>query len=281
MKANDRNRRRSKAILCLFAMTLCTVSAAQDTHPLITSKFSVSAGGYYPKRSLDVGARTKVGDFVDVIDFESDLGFDDDDRTFMAELTWQFGENWGLGTQFFRSGRKGSKALEKTIQWQDLLFNAGVNVDAATEFSLTRVFFARRFRDNGPHDLGLGAGFHWFDLETSLSGVAQLEDLTTEFKTSGVSASVPVPNVGVWYRYSASDRWMFSFRADWLSASVGDVSGRILNVSGGVNVSLFRNFGIGLNYQLFDLDASITDSLWKAKLVNHYEGPFLYISAYW
>ena len=74
---------------------------------------------------------------------------------------------------------------------------------------------------------------------------------------------------------------MFSLRADWLSASVGDISGRIVNVSGGVNLRVLEHFGVGLNYQFFELDVSIKEDIWRGELNNTYTGPFLYLVGYW
>ena len=85
----------------------------------------------------------------------------------------------------------------------------------------------------------------------------------------------------MWYRYSPNRRWAFTGRADWLSASIGDISGGILNLSAGVNVSLFDHLGIGLNYQYFQLDVSVREDDWRGDLVAAYDGPYLYLSGYW
>ena len=81
--------------------------------------------------------------------------------------------------------------------------------------------------------------------------------------------------------YSWSPQWIALARVDWLSASIGDYSGGLWNIQGGVNWMPWRHFGFSLFYQYFNLDVDIDKTDWRgaAEAVNH--GPFLALTAAW
>ena len=86
--------------------------------------------------------------------------------------------------------------------------------------------------------------------------------MSTEFRDESVSANAPVPNIGAWYRYSPSKRWLVSARVDWLSANINDFSGEIWNISAGANFQISQRIGVGVAYQYFELDGSVKQSNW-------------------
>ena len=162
-----------------------------------------------------------------------------------------------------------------------MIFDVGVRLEAKSSIEITRLFFARRFREDGPHSLRLGAGFHWLSLGASLAGEATLDDLSREFRRSVVTADLPMPNIGAWYRYSPSRRWMLNMRADWLSASVDGYKGGIWNATAGASFSLWEHVSVGLNYQFFQLDGRINEDSWRGEIQTTFTGPFVYVSGYW
>jgi hypothetical protein len=273
-----------KASACLIALILTMPGLAaesDDLHPLMASKYWGNIGVYFSARDFDASAEGSIAGITKSFDFESSAGLDDHPDLLMAELGWQFTPKWGLALQYFESERSASKTLTDSIEWRDLVFDVGARIDATSSVEITRLFFARRFRDDGPHSLRLGAGVHWLRMGATLAGEATLNDLSREFRRSVVRAEIPMPNVGAWYRYSPSRKWMFNLRADWLSASVDKYKGRIWNAAAGVNFSPWDHVGFGLSYQFFQLDGEIKEDRWRGKVQTSFTGPFVYMSGYW
>jgi len=277
---------RARSATTTFALLLAlvavpTAKAQDNVHPMMESKVWVNMGAFFASRDLEISVEGSVNDADLIFDVESQLGIGDRPDLFMTELGWQFSERWGVALQYFRSQRNGSKTLQDTIEWQDISYEAGINVSAQTKFSITRVFFSRRFLKKGPHDLRLGAGIHWLEAEASISGEATLDDQSSEFRNSVATASLPIPNIGIWYGYSASDRWLFSTRLDWLSADVGKYNGAIWNASTSIEYRITDHFGMGLAYQLFGIDGGIKDSGWRGDISTRFSGLNLHFSGYW
>lgn len=271
----------SASLITLFLMMPALAAEPDDVHPMMTSKYWGALGVYLASRNLEASANGSIVGITRGFDFESSAGLDDRPDVLMAEFGWQFSPKWGLALQYFGSERRASKVLSEAIEWRDLVFDAAVRVDAEASLDVTRLFLARRFRDNGPHSLRLGAGVHWLSMSASLAGEATLNDLSRDFRRSVVRTSFPMPNIGAWYRYSPSRRWLFNVRADWLSASVDKYDGGIWNASAGVNFNPWEYIGFGLSYQYFELNGAVNETNWRGEVKQIFTGPFVYISGHW
>lgn len=269
-------------MLAVLALLFAGPAMAEDQHPLLDGKYWASVGEYFATRSVDVSASTSAGGIGPKIDFEKALGADDRPELLVGEFGWQFGEKWGLAMQYFRSERESSrKTLEKTIEWKDLVFEFGAETEAQTKLEVTRLVFSRSYRGEGPHRLMLAAGFHYIEFGAAIAGQVRLNDGSTEFRRGVVSTSVPLPNVGAWYKYSPSDRWLLTARVDWLSARVDDVSGNIWNAVAAANFRLGNHFGVGLAYQYFEIAGTVREKRWRGDLVTRFKGPTLNLTAFW
>jgi len=281
-------RRRNFATVILVSSLMMSLPAAaaesaiaEDMHPIMTDKYWVNVGGFFAARDLDASVDGGLGSKNVSWDFESSLDLDDKPDLLMSEFGWQYGKDWGLSFQYFRTDRYSNKTLDKTIEWEDLIFNVGVDISATSKIAVTRLFFSRRFWDGGRHSVRLGAGIHLLEVAATISGEATLDDMSTGYRTGAASASFPVPDVGVWYRYSPSDRWLLNARLDWFSADVGDFKGSVWNFAAGANFRITEHFGIGLSYQLFEINGRVRETYWRGAFRTRLTGPNLHMTAHW
>jgi hypothetical protein len=272
----------TQSLALAAALTASTGAMAQDDiHPSLNSKFWVEVGGYYPKHSVSLGVESS-NDIIDSqIDFEGAVDLSDRNGLWVAEIGWQFGEKWAVNAQYFETERSRNFVLQEEIEWDDLIFDVGVDITAGTEASVTRIYFSRKMLDEGRHDLRLGLGIHRMTIGAFINGSARLDDQSTEFRTESVKAQAPLPNIGAWYRYSPSDRWVFTLRADWFGASIEDISGELIDLLVGVNLRLTNNIGVGVNYQRLSVHGRVESDGWRGDIDLVYEGPQLIISGYW
>ena len=264
---------------CLLTTSL---AHADDRHPLFESKFYAAVGGFHARRafraSADGSTPARPSPFLD---FESDLSLDDSPNLFVAEIQWQFSEKWNLGLQYFRATRDGQGTLESTIEWEDVIYEVGASVEAQTSVDITRIVLSRNFWQKNGHDFRLAAGLHWLDVSAGISGEATLDDGSNAFAASTASASLPIPNVGGVYRFSPTEKWLLTLRVDWFSASVGDYSGGIWNSMASVNYRVTDHIGVGIGYQFFQVDGTLSDDSWNGDLKIRLHGPFFQVAGFW
>jgi hypothetical protein len=267
-------------MLCFAGAQLTVAAETEDRHSLLESPFSIDIGVFYPDRELDLRVNGTVSGINDEIDFDRRRQFTSAGDIFATELSWRFRGRWRFVGQYFKAEDGTSAVLEKEIEWGDVVFNVGGTAAIGTDFSLTRFFFGWRFDTNESHDLGIGGGLHWLKMGAFIEGEIRINGASKSARRS-VSAEAPLPNIGAWYMYSISPRWILRARLDLLSASVGDYDGLMLNSAVGVNFQAFEHFGIGLNYNYFKLDVGIDKSDWRGDIETVYEGIYVYASYYY
>lgn len=269
------------AILLVATVFSSPVAAQQagDYHPLLTAKFSLGIGAYFPEKDFNIRVDGSVPDKE--FDFDDALKFNTSDTTASLDFRWRFGEKWSVMGQYWSLDSSGGAILEQDIEWQDAVFREGTFASGGVDTTVARVFFGRVFSRSAQHEFGLGVGFHFMELDSFLEGEIIVDENTTEFHRVSVDAAFPMPNIGGWYMYSWSPKWLFEARLDWLSASIGDYSGGILNAAAGINYQAFKNFGVGLYYNSFNVDVDIDKSDWRGSAETKQNGPFLALTATW
>ena len=267
-------------ILCIVGPQRAAATESEDLHPFLERGFSLDLGVFFPDRQLDLRVNGSLTGINDEIDFDEGIRLGNADETFAAELSWRFRGKWSVVGQYFKSTDSVRAVLEEDIEWGDVVFGAGSNAAAGTSFSLTRIFFGRQLDTSRSHDFGIGAGLHWLEMGAFIEGEILINGTPTASRRS-VSEGAPLPNIGAWYMYSISPRWALRTRLDLLSADVGDYDGLLVNVALGVNFQAFEHFGVGLNYNYFELDVGIDKSGWRGKFETTYDGVYVYASLYY
>ena len=265
-------------MLCIAAPQLTIAEDSEDLHPYLESGFSLDIGIFYPDRKLDLRVNGAVG-INDEIDFDEGTRLDGADDIIAAELAWRYRGRWSIVGQYFKSTDSARAVLEEDVEWGNVVFGAGSNAAVGSQFNLTRIFFGRQLNTSKFHDVGIGAGIHWLHIGAFIEGEILING-TPEGARRSVSAEAPLPNIGVWYKYSMSPRWALRTRLDLFSANIDEYDGLLMNVGFGVNYQAFEHFGIGLNYNYVELDVKINKSDWRGNIETIYDGVYVNASFY-
>lgn len=247
----------------------------------LSEKFFLDLGIYFPNRDTRLGVDGVISGINDDFEFKRVAGLKEGDETFSADFGWRFGKKWSLLMQYFKSTGSAGAVLTEDIEWKDVVFAQGSSAVVGQEFSVTRVFFGREFDSRLRHDFGAGLGFHILKFRAFIDGEIIVAGGPNALHADSVSHNQPLPNIGIWYKYSMSPRWVFRSRFDWLDASFDKYDGSLINFSIGVNYKMSEKFGVGLNYNIVELDATINEVNWRGRLLQRVDGAFIYLSAFW
>ena len=269
-------------VVFLLAAASSHAQEEEDTHPWLSEKFNVDIGLFMPERRVELSVNGPVGTIQgENIDFDESFGLRKRDDLFALNFGWRFGEKWELGAQYFESDGQRQAVLEEDVEWGEFVFGAGTGVTAGIDFRLFRTFFGRNFDSADHHDFGVGLGLRYMEIGAFIEGLAIVNGQQAGFRRETVSAKAPLPNVGVWYVRSLSDRWATRLRFDWFGAEYDDYDGQLINLSAGVNYRLFKNVGLGLSYNYFEIDLGVSKRGWRGEVKTVYDGLFVHASAYW
>ena len=272
------------SVLCLLLVSGTSPLHAQeqaDVHPNLTSKFFLDLGIFFPDRETRVGVNGTIGGDNPIYEFDRVTGIEKDDETFALDFGWRFGKKWSLQTQYFKSTGTIGGVLTEDLLWRNVVFPAGSNVVVGQDISVIRVFFGYQFDTSPRHEFGLGLGLHQIKFGAFIQGEILVAGNPNAVRTESVGHEQPLPNIGIWYKYSLSPDWVFRSRFDWLDASIDEYDGSLINASLGINYALSERFGIGLNYNIVELDAAINKPIWQGSFLTRLDGAFIYVSAYW
>ena len=271
------------SIIPLFLLALVPSQApAQDGgsyHPFLTDTLQISGGAFFPNHSLELSADGTVPG--EDIDFDETLGVTRTQVSPSFGFRWNISKKWSIWGQWWKADLNGSETLTEDITWDDYVFEAGTSASAGVDNNVLRLFIGRELWSGPQFEFGVGAGVHWMDIHAFIEGQVRSNQGNLELQRSESSVSAPLPNIGGWYYYSPSAKWLLSAEVDWLSASVGDYDGSLWDVSVGVNYQISRHIGLGLAYQWFTLDVNITDDDWHGNANIKNKGPLLSLTATW
>jgi hypothetical protein len=266
-------------IICGIAADPLQAAEDEPIHPLLKDRFNASLGAFLADKKLKIALNGQ--DANELIDFGEAWGFDSDETSFAGEFRWRFGKKWSVSGQYFSSKDEGTATLEEDVAWGDYIFREGTFASAGVDMTVARVFAGRRFSTGPRHDFGLGLGVHWIELGAFIEGEVIVNDESLGVRKESVSTGAPLPNLGAWYYYAFSPRWLARARLDYLDVSFDKYSGGLTNGSVGIEYQMFRHLGVSLSYQYFGLDVDVKDTNWRGGVEVTLRGPFLSLTANW
>lgn len=267
------------AILLLSSQA--SAQEAEDTHPMLTSKYSANIGIYYPERSFKIGVDASVPTIERDIDLSEELKLGSSETTGALEFGWRFGERWLLRGQYFEVGGSRSATLTEDVVWGDYTFGSGTGISGGVDVTVSRLFVGRTWRADNKQEFGIGGGLHRIQIDAFIAGQAFINDEPPIFRELRVSTNGPLPNLGAWWAYAFTPKWGLVTRLDWLSASIDKYDGTIINAAVGINYAFTQHFIVGLNYNHFEIDVDVTEEYWKGSAQQRINGPFGYVSFHW
>lgn len=273
--------------LFFFALMLLSTPGlllAQDYeyHPTISDNFVAALGAMRSSNSFDLEAEVPGGPGEE-IDFGNTLGVSSHSTFFNGQLRWKFGHTrkWSLWGQYFSNNATGNATLTEDVEWDGVTYGEGSFVDAGVKLAVTRLFLGYSFVKNAQNDFGVGFGIHNLDLSAYIKGEFIIDGDTAGSGKKAVGASQILPNIGGWYNYSPAKHWLLHGRVDWISANIGEYDGGLWNASAGVNYQAWRNVGLDLSWQYFNLHVDVTKTNWTGSVNMTYSGPVLALTFAW
>jgi hypothetical protein len=203
----------------------------------------------------------------------------------LLNFRWRFTKNWHFAATYWNTDSSTQQTLTEpyTPPFEDApTFLPGTSIGMGVDTTIARLFWGRSFFRKPNHDWGAGIGLHWLEIDAYVQGKIDTGGGSTGFNRENASASVPLPNLGIWYMYSWSPNWVLTSRFDWLEVTVDEFSGSMYDVSVGLNYQMSDHFGLGFGISGFLLDVEVDSQAWGgAKLENRQIGPNLSVTWNW
>ncbi len=93
-----------RILFCVLLVAGTNLVHAQEpgnVHPILTEKFVLDLGVFFPDRSFNINVDGGVAGANPNIRFEDEFGLNPSDEVFAIDFGWRFGKKWSLLTQYF------------------------------------------------------------------------------------------------------------------------------------------------------------------------------------
>jgi hypothetical protein len=267
------------ALLLLLALFTILPAKAQEEkiNPLKEDRFLVEAGVFWVSRNFKIGADGEVPN--EEIDFNETFGLADSDPTYFFQFGWRFSKRWTVSIQSFGVSASDGAVLEEDIEFENITFQKGSFVEGGVNFGLYRLYFDRKVFMRPKHEIAVGIGIHGLNIDAYIEGEARTSEGDTGFERRSVNGLIPLPNIGFSYKWLPHHRWMVGANVDWFGLTIDQYSGGLWNISPRVKFQIIENFGVGLDYRIFALNAKVDYENWNGKFDMSFSGPLISLHA--
>jgi len=242
-------------------------------HPFLSDTFHIGLGVYRPTQ------KRKIGVDLSLVNVQDSLDATEDQTTAMVDFRWRYTENWSFQAQYWATSSDSRHTVTEPFEFNGQEFLPGSFVGAGLDTSIARLFWGRSFFRKPSTDWGVGLGLHWMEMDVFVEG--EIVGGGTGLHRESASAVAPLPNLGIWYMYSWSPKWVLLTRLDWLEVTFEEFSGSMFDASVGVNYQMSDHFGVGLALNAFKLDVEVDSGEWKSGLETSQYGPRLNVTWNW
>lgn len=263
----------------LFSLALTTGIAAPAAAQRFDDTLSLRVEAYFAGVSSSLRADGNNGNIGTEIDFEDDLGLSDNKTLPAFELGWRINDDWVLQGQYYSVGRRTDATLDREIIVGDTVYPVNGSVGAGFDSDVYRFTISNLLFQGERMEIGLGIGLHGTDFTVFIEGEGSVSGQTSRFRREGRSIFAPLPTIGAFGQWEPAERVTLSGRLDWLSLTIDDYSGRLINAEAAVAYRLFKHLDAGLAYRYVDYRLRVNQDDWNGRVRYQFSGPSLFLRA--
>jgi hypothetical protein len=192
--------------------------------PWYVERFRLSAGFFVPITNTNLQVGVKGGMPGTPINLEKDLGFDDGQLTFLANFQWRISRRSRVNLNYYNIPRSSTHTLTKDITFKDSTYYVNSSVNSFFNTAIYQVSYGYAILSKPNYELGVMIGAHIVGGKTgiSINGANVGGSASSDF---GFTA--PLPDLGIWGGYAFNKRMAANLDVDYLSLTVGNITGSI------------------------------------------------------
>ncbi len=262
---------------------LASLSApALADKPGFGDTFSIKVGGM--NYNADAEFSTTIEGLDEVTLDLGDLDMDTEATNLWLGFVWQFADNWGLNGSFSSFEGDGTAVAAEDGNFDDIVWSASATLESELDLKFYIVDLHWDFINTGRSHFGVGVGLHIADISTGIAATIDADvngnPITPiDLGASSSSVTAPLPNVSLQGGHRFGDSFYVGGKIGYFALEVDDVDGEL------VTASIFGewrpgggNFGVGVGYQMIDIDVTSEGSVRTKKVDLSGDGPILYAS---
>ena len=265
---------RRLATISILALAWASPAHAQA----LDDKYWLQASGYFANVDTDIRvspASNPTGGTQ--IDLEEDFGLDDNEFLPAFQAGARLGSGFSIIAEYYSLSRDSSVTLSRDITFEDVTYPATVMLDTSFDTDVYRLSVGWAFARGENYELGGSLGFHGADIAIGLEGQATAGGPGLSLQQRREDFLAPLPTLGLFATYEPMPKLRLGARVDYLSLSIDDYDGRLLNAEASVAYRIWKNIGIGAMYRFVDYRVDVEKERYVGRFEYEYNGPAVFL----
>ena len=264
----------ASAVIGLGAVCFATSAGAQA----LQDDFWVQFSGYRPNIDTDIQVSSVNNPTIGTqIDLEEDLDLGDR-KTLPAFFAGaRVGSGIVLGAEYYSLSRESTVGIDREIVIEDVTYPVGASLTSGFDTDIYRFTVGWAFVRNPNLELGAAIGLHATDISLTVSGEGRIGNTGLSVQQRQQELLAPLPTIGAFFSWEPVPRLTVGARIDWLSLSIGDYDGRLINTQATLSYRFTRNFGVGIMYRYVDYRVDAEKERYNARFTYQFSGPALFL----
>lgn len=226
-------------------------------------EFSMRVGGYATHFDTRIRVDDPRGRRGSDIDFDRELGLEDQDLIEIVSLAWRPWRKHEIGLGYFHQTLAGGRRLQRELRFGDETFE--LDAFAFTALTLESFEFHYTYWAVLRERWGVGLRFGHLDYRMA-TRIEVGERSSGERLLVRTNTSIPAPNFGFDLRAELAEKWRFSASLGWLEADVGRFSPIITTVRLGVEYAAWENVGLWADFGINQIASSFNDDDFSGRI---------------
>ncbi len=259
-----------------LVLACATLIAGPGLAQQFDNNVTIRASGYFPKidSSIQVGLPDQPGP---IIDLESDLDFDQRSSLPAVAINWRINDDWVLTGEFFNIQRSTGATLSREITVGDTTYPIDANVSARFGSNIYRGTIGYLVHQTDKFEFAVALGLHATDFQFEIEGVASVGEAGGGFRSESRSVFAPLPTLGAVVNWEPAPKVTVSTRVDWLSLTIDEYSGRLINAELSGAYRVWRRVDVGAMLRYVDYRVDVSRDNWVGQVRYKIRGPAIFM----
>jgi hypothetical protein len=256
----------------LYAQNSDSSRTDKKIKPWFIERFKLSAGFFYAVNNTNVQVSATGHAAGSEIDFEKDLGFNKGVGTFLANFQWRISSRSRINLNYYNIRRSSTHTLQKDINFDSTTYHVNATVNSFFNTAIYQFSYGYAILSKPRYEAGLLIGTHTVGAKAgiSLNGVSAGASASNDF-----DFTAPLPDLGIWGGYIITDRLAVNLDADYLSLTVGDITGSLFAYNLLFTYKLIDQLDLSLGYSGLNFKVDATKKNISGHFKWGYNGPSL------
>ncbi len=195
------------------------------------------------------------------------------------QLGWRANDDWVFNAEYYQLGRRAETSLDRDVTVGETTYPVSASVRAGFDSDIYRFTAGALLFQRERLELGVALGFHGTDFHVFVEGDAQVGEAATEVRRETRSIFAPLPTIGAFGQWEPAQRLTIGGRVDWLSLTISDYSGRLINTEASASYRIQKHIDVGLLYRYVDYKLKVDKDNWNGRVSYQFSGPAVFLRA--